>query len=176
MVYTSCREASGWRADYASMFVPHLYAFICTNERTCRTSQSRSSSSPNLHGNLLNLGTLKEAFETRLRSVPFFDFSSSGQDTQGQVKVFSAQFGSLVFLRYERWFASRTWIARSLLGNYTLFPQAGWTATGCDKASPIEVLSDTVERPLRRPHSTAGKAASVWEQIRQMGQTVCNSK
>ena len=46
---------------------------------------------PHEASRLLDLGTLKEAFETMF-SLPFFDFSTSAQDAQGQqLKVFSAQ-------------------------------------------------------------------------------------
>ena len=92
--YTRCCETSGWRADCDSVFFSHP----CFYKRTCRTKPVKEQFQSQV-GRFRNLGTLQEAFETRPRSLPFVDFSTSGQDTQGQLKVSFA--GTLVLRFYE---------------------------------------------------------------------------
>ena len=76
----------------------------------------------------------------RPRSLPFFDFSTSGQGTQGQLKVFSAQF------------TRRTRIACAFhavcFGNYAFFQRLGRLPPAATK-SVRSSSSFTVESLLR---------------------------
>ena len=94
--------------------------------------------------------------------MPFVDFSTSGQDTQGQLKVFSAQFcwhfgfALLRALSYKK-DPGRLCFSCSLLcfGNYTFFQRQGRLPPAATK-SVRSISSFTVESLL----------LSAWEQVR----------
>ena len=85
--------------------------------------------------------------------MPFFDVSTSGQDTLGQLKVFLRSFtGTLVLRVYERSLTRRTRIACAFhavcFGNYTFFQWQGRLPPAATK--PVRSsTSFTVESLLR---------------------------
>ena len=126
MDHSWCCDTSGWRADCASVFFSRRSSFVY--KRTCSTKQTKEQFQSSV-GRLLNLGACQEAVETRPRSLAVFDFSTSGQDTQGQLKHFSAQFcwyfGSALLraLSYKK-DPGRLCMLSSLLWTLHLFPKA----------------------------------------------------
>ena len=120
--------------------------------------QASQGSVPVVSWPFSELGYLEGSFRDEAsftRSLPFVDFSTSGQDTQGQLKVFYAQFcwhfgfALLRALSYKK-DPGRLCFSCSLLsfGNYTFFQRQGRLPPAATK--PVRSSSSfTVESLLR---------------------------